>query len=236
MQQTQQMQTNPYSKFLHSPFLQNITDSVNQEQILKNEQNLTSKQNTQDNQSYPIIILIVCVMILIFVCGVIFEVSRRKKLKKDLEQRLIQENMYSIQNNIVKMNQIQDSLQNSLWNLKTINNQKSNTKLLKFKTIYVHHNKLELQITQEKQKNLWSAEGNIVLQSNQEIQVHLRTSLDSDLFQKIKSIDYLYLLQLYQGSFNEQENKFQGKCKVYGCQATQDQNFNGSFELQKVSQ
>ncbi|CAK69792.1 unnamed protein product (macronuclear) [Paramecium tetraurelia] len=236
MQQTQQMQTNPQSKFLHSPYLQNITESVNQEQILKNEQNLTSKQNTEDNQSYPIIILILCVMILIYVCGVIFEVSRRKKLKKNIEQRLIQENMYSIQNNIVKISQIQDSLQNSLWNLKTINNQKCNTKLLKFKTIQVHHNKLELQVTQEKQQNLWSAEGNIVLQSNQEIQVHLRTSLDSDLFQKIKSIDYIYLLQLYQGSFNEQENKFLGNCKVYGCQGTQDQNFNGSFELQKVSQ
>ncbi|CAD8159888.1 unnamed protein product [Paramecium pentaurelia] len=225
MQQIPQLQTNSSSKILNYPNIPNITTFLNQEQFLKNVQTITSEQNTQDNQNYPIIILIFCVLILICVCGVIFEVSRRKKLKKDLEQKLIQENF-----------QIQDSIQNSLWNLKTINNQKCNTKLLKFKTIQVHHNKLELQITQQKQQYLWSAEGNIIIQSNQEIQVYLRTSLDSDLFQMIDSIDNIYLLQQYKGSFIEQDNKFQGKWKVYGIQGIQDQNFFGSFELQKISQ
>ncbi|CAD8060765.1 unnamed protein product [Paramecium primaurelia] len=225
MQQILQLYTNSSSKFLDYPNIPNITKFVNQEQFLKNVQTITSEQNTQDNENYPIIILIFCVLILICVCGVIFEVSRRKKLKKDIEQKLIQENF-----------QIQDLIQNSLWNLKTINNQKCNTKLLKFKTIQVHHNKLELQITQQKQQDLWSAEGNIIIQSNQEIQIYLRTSLDSDLFQMIDSIDCVYLLQQYQGSFIEQDNKFQGKWKVYGSQGIYDQNFFGSFELQKISQ
>ncbi|CAD8064907.1 unnamed protein product [Paramecium sonneborni] len=229
------LEINPQQKFLHSPTLQNITFSDNNQQFIKKVQITSSEQNSHDSLNYPIIVLIICILMLIFVLGIILEVQRRKKLKKDIEQKLLQEKLCSIQNNKVKINQIYDSVKNSCWILQRINNQKCSTKILKFKIIQADHNKLELQITQDNQQEAWTAEGNILISSNQEIIIHLRTSLDSDLFQKKDSIDYLYLLQQYQGTFLQQENKFEGSWKVYGSLGLNNQNLSGSFELQKVT-
>ncbi|CAD8158215.1 unnamed protein product [Paramecium octaurelia] len=205
------------------------------DQTSENTQTITSEQDQDDNDSFPVIILIVCLFVLICVCGTIVEVSRRKKVKKEIEQKLLQEKRLSLQANVGMLNSIQDQTQFTLWKLTSFNYKNFSTqKLLRFQSFFTSHNKLELQIRMEQDHDPWSAEGHISTNLEQEITIHLRTSLDCELLEKNEKGDHLYLLQQFKGVYNKVENKFIGSWSVYGSQELNNLNFFGEFELTRV--
>ncbi|CAD8074422.1 unnamed protein product [Paramecium sonneborni] len=205
-------------------------------QISQQNQPITSESNEDDNDSFSVIILIICLFLLICVCGTIVEVSRRKKVKKENEHKLLQEKRLSLQANIGMLNKIQDQMQFSIWKLTSFNYKNFSTqKILKFESFFTSHNQLELQINVEQAKESWSAEGHISTNSEQEIQIHLRTSLDYELLERNEKGDHhLYLLQQFKGVYNQEKNKFIGSWSVYGSQELNNLNFFGEFELTRV--
>ncbi|CAD8069866.1 unnamed protein product [Paramecium sonneborni] len=198
----------------------------------QNKQPITSESDKDDDDSNPVIILNICLILFICVCVTIIEVSRRKKVKKEIDQKLLQEKRLSLQANIGILNRIQDQMQFSLWKLTSFNYKNFSTqKILKFQSFLTSHNKLELQINVEDGKDPWSAEGHISTNLEQEIYIHMRTSLDCELLEKNEKCDHLYLLQQFKGVYNNQENKFIGTWSVYGSQELNNLNFFGEFEL-----
>ncbi|CAD8159037.1 unnamed protein product [Paramecium pentaurelia] len=205
------------------------------DQTSNNKQPIKSEQNQDYNDGYLVIILLICLFLLICVCGTIIEVSRRKKVKKEIKQKLLQETPHSLQSNIKILNSIQVQFQYSLWKLTSFNFKNQSTqKILRFQPIFISHNKLELQIKLEQDHYPWSAEGHIFTNSESEIQIYLRTSLDCELLEKNDRSDHLYLLQQFKGKYNNEGNKFVGSWSVYGSQELNNLNFFGEFELLKI--
>ncbi|CAD8145278.1 unnamed protein product [Paramecium octaurelia] len=204
-------------------------------QSSQNTQAITSEQNSEDNDGYLVIVLLICLFLLICVCGTIVEVSRRNKVKKEIKQKLLQETRLSLQSNLITLNSMQDQLQFSFWKLTSFNFKNFSTqKILRFQSFLTSHNKLELSIKIEQDYNPWLAEGHISTNSEQEIQIHLRTSLDCEILEKSDRSDHLYLLQQFKGKYNKEEYKFVGSWSVYGSQELNNLNFSGEFELSKI--